>query len=61
MKKYLTEIFSLLSEKLEYLKTISINFNVPNINSHGDLSTNAAMLLTKQLKRNPREIATEIV
>jgi arginyl-tRNA synthetase len=61
LKKYLNEIFTSLSEKLDYLKTININFNVPNIASHGDLSTNAAMLLTKQLKRNPREIANEIV
>ncbi|MCX6149462.1 MAG: arginine--tRNA ligase [Ignavibacteriales bacterium] len=61
MKKYLNEIFVNLSQKLDYLKSVNINFNVPNISNYGDLSTNVAMLLTKQLKRNPREIATEII
>jgi arginyl-tRNA synthetase len=61
LKKYLNEIFSSLSEKLNYLKSVNINFNIPNIASHGDLSTNIAMLLTKQLKKNPREIANEII
>ena len=61
LKKYLNEIFTALSDKLSYLKDVNINFNVPNISAHGDLSTNAAMLLTKQLKRNPREIADEII
>ena len=61
LKKYLNEIFTALSDKLSYLKDVNINFNVPNISVHGDLSTNAAMLLTKQLKRNPREIADEII
>ena len=61
MKRYLNEIFLTLSGKLDYLKNVNVNFNVPNISAHGDLSTNVAMLLTKQLKRNPREIADEIV
>jgi arginyl-tRNA synthetase len=61
LKKYLNEIFYALSDKLVYLKDITVNFNVPNISTNGDLSTNAAMLLTKKLKRNPREIADEII
>lgn len=61
MKKYLHSLFDRTSEKLEYLKEIEITFNVPNQQSHGDYSTNAAMLLTKKLKRNPREIAEEII
>jgi arginyl-tRNA synthetase len=61
LKKYLNEIFSVLSEKLDYLKSITVNFNFPNIALHGDLSTNAAMLLSKQLKRSPKEIANEII
>ncbi len=61
MKRYLYEIFNRASEKLDYLKTVEISFSVPNQQSHGDYSTNAAMLLTKQLKRNPRELANEII
>jgi len=61
LKKYLNEVFSEVSDRLEYLKDIKLNFNTPNISTHGDLSTNVAMLLTKKLKRNPREIANEII
>lgn len=61
MKKYLYNLFNRTSEKLEYLKEIEITFNVPNQQSHGDYSTNAAMLLTKKLKRNPSDIADEII
>ncbi len=61
MKKYLNEIFSDLSDRLDYLKDVNLIFSIPNISAHGDLSTNAAMLLTKKLKRNPKEIASEII
>jgi arginyl-tRNA synthetase len=61
LKKYLSEIFKAAAQKLEYLKNQELIFTVPNIASHGDLSTNIAMLLSKQVKRNPREIASEIV
>ena len=46
---------------LKYLNSIEIKFSVPNNKGHGDLSTNAAMLLTKQLHKSPREIAGEII
>lgn len=61
MKNYLIELFDKTSKKLEYLKDKDVAFSVPNISSHGDLATNVALTLTKELKRNPREIATEIV
>jgi len=61
LKDYLHSLFNQASEKLDYLKSINISFDVPRIESHGDLSSNAAMLLTKQLKRNPRQIAEEIL
>lgn len=61
MKEYLTALFAKTSEKLDYLKEINLVFNVPNTAAFGDLSTNAAMLLTKKLRRNPREIASEII
>ena len=61
MKYYLYSLFTKTAENLEYLKDINITFEVPKIGAHGDLSSNAAMLLTKKLKRKPREIAEEII
>ena len=61
MKEYLSSIFDATSKKLEYLKNKSIVLSVPNQKGHGDLSTNIAMLLTKELRKNPREIAAEII
>src|SRR3989339_842020 len=61
LKKYLIDLFSTTSEKLPYLKEIDYVLSVPNQKSHGDYAINAAMILSKKLKRNPREIATEII
>lgn len=61
MKNYLYKLFISASEKLDYLKDVNIIFDVPKAESHGDLSCNAAMLLTKKLKKNPRLIAEEII
>ncbi len=61
MKEYLYNLFVSASEKLPYLKEIPFIFEIPKQESFGDFSTNAAMLLTKKLKRNPREIANEII
>ncbi|MFC2133227.1 arginine--tRNA ligase [Bacteroidota bacterium] len=61
MKDYLIILFNDAAEKLDYLKDADLKFEVPNISSHGDYSTNVAMTLTKKLKRNPRDIAAEII
>ncbi len=61
MKKYLIDLFNEASPKLEYLKNLSIQLNVPQDSLHGDYSTNVAMLLTKQLRKNPKEITQEII
>ncbi len=61
MREYLQNIFTLASEKLPYLIEIPFVFEIPKQESHGDFSTNAAMLLTKKLKRNPKQIAQEII
>jgi arginyl-tRNA synthetase len=61
LKNYLSKLFSQASEKLPYLKDIAIVFDKPKLESHGDLSTNAAMLCAKVFKRNPREVAQEII
>ncbi len=61
MKNYLIKVFTDASDKLSYLKNVELKFSVPGNKEHGDLSTNAAMILTKQLHKNPREIANEII
>ena len=37
------------------------NFDRPKLDEHGDISVNLAMLLTKDLRKNPRQIAQEII
>lgn len=61
MKKYLIHLFKETSQKLDYLETVDLIFTVPAQKIHGDYATNIAMLLTKVLKRNPKEIASEII
>ncbi|MBI5808681.1 MAG: arginine--tRNA ligase [Ignavibacteriales bacterium] len=61
MKKYLEELFNKTSEKLSYLKDVDFILSIPSQKVHGDYSINAAMLLSKKLKRNPKEIAQEII
>lgn len=38
-----------------------IGIEIPKEKSHGDYSTNTAMRLTKQLKKNPKEIAQQLM
>jgi arginyl-tRNA synthetase len=61
LKNYLQKIFKEASQKLEYLSGIDLVFDIPKVESHGDFSCNAAMMLTKKLKKNPRQIAEEII
>ncbi|MCF6269919.1 MAG: arginine--tRNA ligase [Melioribacteraceae bacterium] len=61
MKEYLKNIFEEAAKVSPYLNEKQIAFSVPNQKGHGDLSTNIAMLLTKVLKKKPREIANEII
>ncbi|MFZ1517753.1 MAG: arginine--tRNA ligase [Ignavibacteriaceae bacterium] len=61
MKEYLYSAFREAENKIPELKEISISFDVPKSIEHGDLSSNAAMLLTKRLKKNPKVIAQEII
>lgn len=60
MKNYILEIFSDLESKLPYVKAKDVQLNVPKSKEHGDLATNYALVLAKELKRNPKEIAKEI-
>jgi len=61
LREYLYTIFSEAENSLPYLNDIELLFTPPNQSSHGDQSTNLAMLLSKKLKKNPREIASEII
>ena len=61
MKEYIQKLFADASQKLLYLKDKEIQLSIPSNPEHGDLSTNTAMLLTKELKKNPRQIAEEII
>jgi len=61
LKIYLNKLITEAAEKLPYLKDVNISFDIPKVEAHGDLSCNAAMLLTKKLKKNPKQIAEEII
>lgn len=61
MKEYLYSAFKQAENKIPELKEIAISFDIPKSIEHGDLSSNAAMLLTKKLKKNPKVIAQEII
>jgi arginyl-tRNA synthetase len=61
LKIYLQKIFIEASQQLKYLSDVELMFEIPKTISHGDYSCNAAMLLTKKLKKNPRLIAEEII
>ena len=60
MKNYLTKIIGDAILKLNY-PDISIHFDKPKEEKFGDYSTNAAMLLAKDLKSPPRKIAEELI
>lgn len=47
--------------KLNFSETPNFVIEVPREKNHGDFATNAAMLLTKEAKMNPRQIAQLIV
>lgn len=61
MEEYLHALFNKAADNLKYLTDIKITFDIPKVQIHGDYSSNAAMLLVKSLKRNPRQIAEEII
>ena len=54
-KKHIQNII----EKLDYPK-IDVQVQIPKEINHGDLTTNVAMMLAKEIKQNPLEIAKRI-
>ena len=61
MKRYLTERFTAALSALGYARRVPLVFETPKQEAHGDLTTNAAMLLAKELRSNPRALAQELV
>lgn len=61
MKQYLLSLFTDVQDKFEYLDVNEISFDIPKIETHGDYSTNIAMLIGRKTKKNPRETAQEII
>lgn len=63
MEQYLQKIIIEALQKIGVSRDDipSIKIETPKDASHGDAATNVAMLLTKTLKKNPREIATNTV
>lgn len=62
-EKYLKNLVSNTLRSLEFAKKneVEVLLERPKIPAHGDLATNVAMTLAAKLRRNPREIAAEIV
>ncbi|MBK7866905.1 MAG: arginine--tRNA ligase [Ignavibacteriales bacterium] len=50
-----------MQDKFEYLDVNEVSFDIPKIETHGDYSTNIAMLIGRKTKKNPRETAQEII
>lgn len=61
MIDYLKKILSESLSQFDLDEIPEIQLNAPKIDSHGDLSTNIAMMLAKSLRNNPRVIATKVV
>jgi len=57
----ITEMFIKGLKKLGISEIESLQFETPNNTEHGDLSTNIAMKLAKQLKKKPIDIANELI
>ena len=61
MNEYLQEILAAVLSQFELEETPEIHLEAPKVASHGDASTNLAMMLAKPLRNNPRAIAQQIV
>ena len=62
MKEYLRDQIAAVLARLGLdTEHIEIQFEKPKIADHGDVSTNIAMMMARAAKKNPRQIAQEIV
>ena len=62
MKAHLTELlFSVVKQITDYTDSSIVVIDRPKIITHGDFSTNLCLVLSKKLKKSPRDIATIIL
>ena len=61
IKQKIKERVLAVSQEVTSEKTILVSIETPVQESHGDYTTNVAMLLAKKLGKNPMEIAQQIV
>lgn len=62
MKAHLTDLLlSIVKKIVSDIKSSQIIIERPKLIEHGDLSCNIALILAKDLKKSPRDIAQEIV
>ncbi len=60
LESYLSEQLRQALQKLNYPEK-EYQFDRPRLEAHGDISVNLAMLLTKDLRQNPRQIAQNLI
>ncbi|HRH82351.1 MAG TPA: arginine--tRNA ligase [Thiobacillaceae bacterium] len=60
-KTHLTELFTLALARIAPDAGLAIELERPKQASHGDWACNAAMQLARSLKRNPRQVAGELL
>tara|TARA_B110000037_G_scaffold184540_1_gene213465 strand:+ start:230 stop:1888 length:1659 start_codon:yes stop_codon:yes gene_type:complete len=62
VKAHLTELlFSVVKQITDYTDSSIVVIDRPKIITHGDFSTNLCLVLSKKLKKSPRDIATIIL
>ena len=61
MNEYLEKIINASLAQFELEEQPEIHLEAPKVETHGDASTNVAMMLAKPLRSNPRAIAQQIV
>jgi len=61
MKNYLKSQISKALEKSGLTSSVDITFEKPKIETHGDLSTNFALLAAKEFKMRPRDVAQKVI
>lgn len=59
--EYIRQVLTEALEKTSYGSSTLLTFEKPKLALHGDLTTNIAMLLGREHKKNPRSIAQELI